>query len=791
MLRRIKKIQNVGQFRQSTPNRHQLEKVTWVYGMNTYGKSTLGEIFGGYQTGDATAIEKRRTLPANTDSQEVDLSFYNGATEGSSKYKDGTWAQAIPFGYRLEVFDDEFLHKNVFTARGIERTNKVAFSAFVLGTLGVTKAEEIEKKNEKKTDLTKEVNRVKKALTSLIENFEGFSLDEFLALDVQKAIEEIKEAGETEKQALSKLEQEHKAVEAIMKRDKPQLLTWEHTVIDTVQALNGLLQSSLKEIHQEALDRIDGHIESAFVNTDDSEKTWLQTGSEKNNGEICNFCGQILSDDAKGLIKSYQEVFNDSYYNYLDFLNNSISINIEKIEDKKFLSDLNNSMNINDTAFKQYEDIDSKEIFDDLSAIISSLKDEISIRIKDFIFFYDDLIKSSKEKSSDKIKSVLSEIQQVSLVKFIEQNEIIVSKINEYNQHMEEIVSLIDRFVQRVNQTNYVEAIQSKKQELQNLKLEWLRVKHSGECDKFAEISGDLQVLTEEIPRMQRELDEEQSDYITNYFDGLNAKFQQFGSRNFTLEKAYSKQGNKPVYHLKVKLHGKNVAEGNLPYVFSESDRRALALAVFWTKLSQLSNGDKENTIVILDDPVTSFDSNRVSATHQAVNELSNHVRQVIVLSHYDKEISDYHRTFGRGHGTDYCLLEIFKNGDHSDLQKVEVAEFVKGQHEKARDAILAFVDRKTEVLNPNSLRVFYEYEIGLRFAKQLREHEINDFNLSDRIDNLNHHGVLSDDVTREAQQWREVLNPTHHTWLDHNVENWRNVAQRFMDFVYGELKTS
>ena len=44
MLNRIQKIQNIGRFRQATCGDLQFEKITLIFGRNSYGKSTLGDL---------------------------------------------------------------------------------------------------------------------------------------------------------------------------------------------------------------------------------------------------------------------------------------------------------------------------------------------------------------------------------------------------------------------------------------------------------------------------------------------------------------------------------------------------------------------------------------------------------------------------------------------------------------------------------------------------------------------------------------------------------------------------
>jgi wobble nucleotide-excising tRNase len=67
--------------------------------------------------------------------------------------------------------------------------------------------------------------------------------------------------------------------------------------------------------------------------------------------------------------------------------------------------------------------------------------------------------------------------------------------------------------------------------------------------------------------------------------------------------------------------------------VFSESDKRALALSLFWAKMDFLSDEKKSNTIIVLDDPVTSFDDNRIMKSITRIKETLREVRQVVCLN--------------------------------------------------------------------------------------------------------------------------------------------------------------
>jgi len=75
---------------------------------------------------------------------------------------------------------------------------------------------------------------------------------------------------------------------------------------------------------------------------------------------------------------------------------------------------------------------------------------------------------------------------------------------------------------------------------------------------------------------------------------------------------------------------------------FSESDRRALALSIFWAKIELLDEQQKQNAILVLDDPVTSFDDGRIDRTIRLMEENRPAFRQIIVLSHYPRYLKSF-----------------------------------------------------------------------------------------------------------------------------------------------------
>ncbi len=238
---------------------------------------------------------------------------------------------------------------------------------------------------------------------------------------------------------------------------------------------------------------------------------------------------------------------------------------------------------------------------------------------------------------------------------------------------------------------------------------------------------------------------------------------------------------------MKVGFHGVDIPEKKLDKVFSESDRRSLALAVFWASLTGLSDIERKNTILVFDDPVTSFDNHRISSVHREIVSVSDDFRQIILLSHFEQGISSFLHTYRNN--KDIKLLSIEREGDSSEIKVEDIDHFIKSSHERKRDNIFNFIYFNSNNHNAGDLRIFLGIEINYRFAKQINGIEnFNKLKLSEQINKLRDNDSISKETATEAHKWRSELNPEHHIWMDNDLENQRKTAEQFMDFIYHKL---
>ncbi|MCW2098126.1 UNVERIFIED_ORG: wobble nucleotide-excising tRNase [Pseudomonas psychrophila] len=780
MLKRIKSIQNVGKFKSCKPAAAEFGKITFIYGLNTYGKSTLGDIFSSLRTGKTSAIKARKTIPDDDSKQEITLSFLpEGKNESNVVYSSYSWQNKLPIDVNLHVFDDSFYHDNLFSARQFTRATKEAFSSFVLGEKGVSKAQEISEKNKRKGDLTREAGKLKKNVFNEVSD-----LAEFLNSAPEENLLELESKIASLRTEYVELRKQKSTSAKILSRKQFQSISWNNETGVELDALNVALGSSLKPHHEAARNAVGEHIINHF-STDRGAEAWLRQGLSYRKGENCQFCGQYLTFEALDLLSLYEQTFDASYKDNARDVSQRLSVAQTKLK-RAFANSLRLELEGNKEAIVSYPELEGGEYFVKLAEVLCKVSDELSVAL----LRWDTTLQPLLEEISKLIKRK-REVPQDPLPP-VDGNEITSLEANikylckRYNALALDLNVVIANFKEQINAQTIDSKISNKEIEGRLIERKILRIKLKDQCDELNSINKELQRLRTEIPRMNSQLREEQSDFLKSYYLNLNRHFSRFGSEDFELSKGEDISGHTPVFYLRVKFRGFEVSEKNLEQIFSESDRRALALSVFWAGITCLDETERKKAVVVLDDPITSFDCNRMSLAHQEIYDLSLTTRQIIVLSHYDQAVTAYLNVFKNQAAV--RLLSIVKNKNSSDLEVLDIDSFVSGEHEKKRELIFKFIYGETNSHSAGDLRVFLEQEISFRFAQQIKATKIFESNLSDRISKLRDHGVISMQVAQEADKWRLVLNPTHHTWQENNVEDQRSVARQFMDFVFKEL---
>lgn len=779
MLKTIKKIQNVGTFRACEPDNIELGKITLIYGNNTFGKSTLGDIFCSLQNNDPALITKRASIPACDKPATIDMKFAPAGQKEKKVYFDqDKW---LKHDQQLQVFNDAFYHKHVFVGSGFTQDTKANFSRFILGVKGVEVAEQIQEQEALKQQKLSRLSVLQQDAFSDIDDIDGFvkSTPEGNLLELFNRQQAL--AGQHKD-----LQTQQSRADEITKRPYLAFLEIDVDILSCTEKANELFEKAPKSYHDEAKLKLARHIKKhPVMGKDHTSEYWLHQGLKYHNSQSCQFCGQTFDDAALALIDVYRQCFDEAFDRHATFVEQELQRGLLPAN-SDVTAKLASMSTEHELFISQYPELVTDEHFSELKNSLQALKTSLTVDV--------DTLESESEvvRADYQQKVPLKRANPHKSVEAINVDRLqqIVGKLSvalhEYNGVIAKINDQISQFKAGLEKPILDQRIATLSTELAKVERTIKRFEKQTQCDEYSELTRSIAQADAAIAKLETSLIQEQNKYLERYFSDINRLFNALGSKDFKLSRAVDEQGEHPVYYLKVKFKQVEISEQDLDKAFSESDRRALGLAIFLSSLEGLDKEQLAKTIVVFDDPVTSFDDHRVGVTYREIVNLSERCAQVILLSHYREGIRQFVNVQGHNNN-DVKLLEIDKDNETSKLIATSSACFAQSLKDEGRDSILDFIERKNK--HPSiMLRVYLESELIHRFGKQIREHDIKVDKLGKLIDVLKKNDIISTDVAKKLHRWREDLNPDHHICLGNTIEDKRNTAHQFMMFVFHEL---
>jgi len=783
MIKQIKNINNVGSYRQfSNGGSIQFEKLTFIYGLNTRGKSTLTDILTSLRDNDPTLITNRKSIPEISGNQNIKISFRpSGSTSQiDSIFSNNGWSQRSS-SENLFIFSSEFIHQNLFTGISVERQNKENFTTFVLGQQGVQLATQIAE--EKKL-----LRQKKGALPNLIPQYlrgkQKSEFHSFLSTDISTInIDEIKsQLIELE----SNLKQEQKRLEepsVILGLSDIQCINASNLSInELIDDTNILLEREFSEISSLALTKLNEHIDSNFKTKDIAER-WIKEGLDiqKHDTNNCTFCGQSL-ENAEDLINVFHSIFNQAYKDYISDILKQIEV-LRKNWSTQSFNFLNNIVS-QQALLVQYTQLINKDSF---SELITQLEELISStnenKLNSLLNQYSDVINDIFIK---KERIPHEKIDALDFTELIDFHTKYISNLTRIDEIIRAIIVEINQFKEPYRDLSQITSkIADIESQIVIKKKIIARVEQNSDCDSYLRECNEIRSLEENIITNESTLSTNQSQYLNDFFAKIDFYFKQFGSENFTLERVTNNRGHQPVYFLKVKFKGVDVNDNNIAKVFSESDKRALALSLFWAKIDFLTDEQKSKAIIVLDDPITSFDDNRIMKSITRIKETITEVSQVVILTHYSHFIKNF---IERGMNDDIAIsyIEIAQDNTTSFLRRINDArKFTLTKYDEIFLKIHAFINRESEEDIRVYLRPFLESQYLPHFYikqfKTFSEDGTPFGNLNEKINAL----FTDPSVNAKFHQFRTMLNPDSHLFTSSNEEDIRDFAREMMDYLY------
>ena len=311
MITMVKKLKDVGVFKdyesKKTGLSKEFGKKNFIYGLNTYGKSTLCDVFKDISDNSNLRIAKRLTIPDGAN-QEVIVGLSDG--NGMIKLSENGWFNNKLVG-KIMVFDTEFMINNVFDGTQLieDRVTKENFTEFILGDKGVTMAQEIE-------TLKREVKEDKGKLQTLVPYSQRGETDGVIKKYIKQEVKENIVVLEKEKEELSKQiatyklrEKNSVAIREYREIDIPNCNKLK-ALISEIERIKFILDKSYT-LSANTLVTFQQHIQNACHGLEGAQ-TWITQGVRfLNEGSICPFCGQVIED--RSLINAFSEYLCEDY----------------------------------------------------------------------------------------------------------------------------------------------------------------------------------------------------------------------------------------------------------------------------------------------------------------------------------------------------------------------------------------------------------------------------------------------------------------------------------------------
>jgi len=658
MIEAIQLIRNIGTFDNVSSAQQKFEKATVIYAENGRGKTTISNILRSLGNNEPDYIEERKRLGATSTPHVV-------IQAGQSYlYQNGSWSTHNP---NIVVFDDNFVAENICSGIQLDPRHRQNLHELVIGSQGVSlnrilqgKIAEIEKHNNG-------IRIISASIKGLIPN--GITIDKFIAL------EEIEDLS-------VKIAEVEKQIKAVNQNDPIQKtplfgdISIPEFNIDKIQEILG---KGLGNLQSEAIASIQEHLKSLIPN---SEK-WIDEGVDilnQTDGENCPFCTQPL--EGVDLIKSYQLYFSDEYS----------ALKEEIIDLEKKISNENRT-----------------EVFTALERDLSGITKRLEFwgnytDVPDIELGSIELIKAWKpiyEGILNKLR-----VKAKAPLEIFSLEEELVEGIKDYHKKREELINSVggtkelNESIKVVKEKAKVGDLSALKNDLSNLLLVKKRYDADAitKCKEYTDAKEAKAKTEKERNEARENLDTYRNTIFPTYETSINSYLQKFNA-GFRLQQMTSNNSrtgsscnyNVLINNVEVSISSQNQGEPSFRSTLSAGDRNTLALAFFFSSLDLDQN--KQNKVVVIDDPMSSLDAHRSLTTIQEIKKLIADVSQAIILSHSKPFLINLWQGLTVANKS---ALKIGRIADGSDIQDWDVSRDSITEHDKRYELIHNYLANPT-----------------------------------------------------------------------------------------------
>jgi len=623
MIKKISKLGNIGCFSSFTQGKdfqYGNNNCNIVFGFNGSGKTTISNVLSFFANNSFIYEDEKEEIfddIKNSDGSVVELELCD---RNKIKYPNLNHPHNKP----IYIFNSHFVATHVFngTKGKIKKFKNVS---------GEIKNKEIDRINEEIEKITKEKKDLKdenkkldnkhKEITKIrSKNFANLLTDKNKSIQAQnlhlaslptKTIDELEKelANLVADYELSKKQDDLKSdLEGLKQIDFSKNIELDFIEIDD------LLSKNIQQLSKDVLEKKIKEIQNLFEDEQykQSAERWFKYGKDvlkqidKISPKICPICDTDISHKFEKLLTDYEGYFDIAYNNFIEELNTTIK---ELITDIELVEKYELNSGKLEILFSKYKNLLSNLLFEkyDFTQIKTDLeKLKTNLEAKNNNIQKTFSKPANIENNIKKLNTATSKLEtlQKSIVTVLESKELDTHTIE--GQIREKYKSII---ILELNQTDKIGALSIYKSN--NTKI--------------------LEIENTKLPNLKNELSEElkkikaESKSIFNYLGKM-------GITHFGIDINEEQEDENIVIRYENSSNEKNKLENSL----SDGEKTALAFAYFLSKFeNEVNTADKiKKSVVVIDDPISSLDQNRLYSTAYLIHKNFENVKQLIVLSH-------------------------------------------------------------------------------------------------------------------------------------------------------------
>ena len=712
MINKVEYLTSIGKFRNySAAGQVNFHKLTLIYGDNGGGKTTLTSVFRSLTTNKPEIVRSR--ISTNHTAPQAAQITQTGTPNVFHTFGTAGWT--TPFA-DIEIFDIHFVNDNIYSGFDFNDEHKKQLHQFVIGAQGVAIQNQIEQNKAAKAASRQNQTNIEQQLIQQVgNNLTADLITSFLAIPANQA---------------SGIDQQIIAAEAALASANA------NSIIQTLQTLSPItritsgidfaslitdLQTTSQAIQNATLETLfSNHCQDLADNGLDGPENWLQRGfayveskQAANEPTIsCPFCKQTIDGNAE-ILNAYISKFNAEFNALVQRLQ-SHSTSLQNFNLDAAIQAINNINQTNTDRITSWTTHLPNTVQPPTFNIIT---DEAVLRAE-----FQSLIASLQQKIQNPTVAVATATATV----FQSSGQTINTNIDSYNQSVTAYNTAITTF--RAS----IQTVANAQLAVDRLK----RIKKRFEtpiitlCNQLSTEKQTLRGLETAYTTLSQQQQTAASTFFSSYQTRINHYLGNIFKTHFRIDNVVhvAPQGRATQSKIAYKLtiDGKDISfVPNQPFnakeCLSEGDKSTIALAFFLSKLDIDPN--RQDKILIFDDPLSSLDTNRRTYTIGIIRALLQNMKQVVVLSHNEYFLHEIGKDIA---AADKITLRITENfvAKASVIEGCDLDELVKNDYFKQIEYLEAFRTTPNHVMKDTVLgwlRNVLESHLRFKFYKEIR----------------------------------------------------------------------